>query len=194
MIRNALRAVIATIVLVVITGVVYPLVMTAVGQTVFKHQANGSVVQAPGGTAVGSGLIGQEWKGPQWFYGRPSAVGYNASTSGGSNLGPNSRQLAQDIEQRATAIIALEGPYHQGLTAAGIPSDLLVASGSGLDPDISPAAAAFQAPRVAAARHLPVQQVNQLIALHTQGKTLGFLGEPRVNVLELNAALNQLSG
>jgi K+-transporting ATPase ATPase C chain len=193
MIKQLIRASIATIVLVVITGVVYPLVITAVGQVAFNHKADGSIVEA-NGKPVGSSLIGQEWKGPQWFYGRPSAVDYDASTSAGSNLGPNSQQLADDIKQRAKAILALEGQYHPGLTTAQIPSDLLTSSASGLDPQISPAAAEFQAPRVAAERNLSVQQVDQLIESNTQDKTLGFLGEPRVNVLELNAALAQLAG
>jgi K+-transporting ATPase ATPase C chain len=184
---------IATIILVVITGIVYPFVMTAVGQVAFNHTADGSVVEADG-RPVGSSLIGQEWKGPQWFYGRPSAVNYDASTSAGSNLGPNSQQLASDIEARAKAIVSLEGRYHPGLTTAQIPSDLLTSSASGLDPQVSPAAASFQAPRIAAVRNISEQEVNQLIDQNTNGKTLGFLGEPRVNVLELNAALAQLAG
>ena len=193
MIKQLIRALIVTVILVVITGVLYPLVITAVGQVAFHHTADGSVVEA-NGKPVGSSLIGQDWKGTQWFYGRPSAVNYDASTSAGTNLGPNSQQLASDIEKRAEAIVSLEGQYRPGLTTAQIPSDLLTSSASGLDPQISPAAASFQAPRIAAVRHISVGEVNQLIEQSTNGKTLGFLGEPRVNVLELNAAIARLAG
>lgn len=195
MIRNALRALVATVVLAVLTGLVYPLVMAGFAQAAFHGKANGSLIQESGRT-VGSALIGQEWTGPQWFYGRPSAISkpYDASTSSGSNLGPRAQALADAIKERVAAIVKVEGPYHSGLTAAGIPADLLTASGSGLDPHISPAAAMFQAPRIAAARHLSVGDVEQLIRDHTSGRTFGVLGEPRVNVLELNLALERLSG
>jgi len=191
MMRNALRAVLATVVLAVLTGLVYPLVMTGVAQVAFHGKANGSLVQADGRT-VGSSLIGQRWTGPQWFYGRPSAVPDNAFTSSGSNLGPLSRELAAQIERRVAAIQRLEGLYHPGLKASQIPVDLLTASASGLDPDVSPAAAFFQAPRIAAVRGLPLGEVKRLIAAHVEGRTFGFLGEPRVNVLELNLALQTL--
>jgi K+-transporting ATPase ATPase C chain len=164
--------------------------MTGIGQLAFGAKADGSLVEADG-RAVGSSLIGQQWKGPQWFYGRPSAIDYDASTSSGSNLGPRAKPLADEIRKRAEAIIALEGPYHSGLTTADIPVDLLTASSSGLDPNITPEAARFEAPRVAAARGLALDRVLQLIDEHTDGRTLGFLGEPRVNVLELNLALVQ---
>jgi potassium-transporting ATPase KdpC subunit len=193
MMRNVVRAIIATVVLAVLTGLIYPLVMTGVAQVAFNSKADGSVVKVDG-SAVGSSLIGQQWSGDQWFYGRPSAIDYDASTSSGSNLGPTNRTLAEDIAARAKAIEALEGPYHPGLTTADIPVDLLTASASGLDPDISPAAARFQAPRIAAVTSLPLEQVQALIDDHTTGKDLGFLGEPRVNVLELNLALRQLTG
>ena len=145
---------------------------------------------------MGSSLIGQQWTGPQWFYGRPSAISnpYDASTSSGSNLGPLSKPLADAIRQRVAAILKVDGPYHPGLTAAQIPVDLLTASASGLDPDISPAAALFEAPRIAAVRHLSLARVEALIAAHTSTRTLGFLGEPRVNVLELNLSLRQRAG
>lgn len=188
MIRIAVRALIATVVLVVLTGVIYPLLVTGFAQLVMQSKANGSIL-TENGSPIGSSLIGQEWKGPQWFYGRPSAVEYDASTSSGSNLGPHSKELASEIRQRVAAILALEGPYHPNLTASDIPADLLTASGSGLDPDISPAAAAFQAPRIASARSLPLSKVRGLIDANTAGRTLGFLGEPRVNVLDLNLAL-----
>jgi potassium-transporting ATPase KdpC subunit len=190
MIRNAVGATLAVVVLAVLTGLVYPLAMTGLAQVAFRGKADGSIVRVDG-RSVGSSMIGQIWKGPQWFYGRPSAIHDDASTSSGSNLGPLSKGLADAIRGRAKVIIALEGSYHPGLTTAQIPSDLLTASASGLDPDISPAAAAFQAPRIAAVRHLPLSTVMALIRDHTTARTLGFLGEPRVNVLELNLALQR---
>ena len=190
--RTALRALRATLLLAAVTGIAYPLVMTGIGQVAFAHDANGSLVDVAG-QPVGSALIGQEWTGPQWFYGRPSAVQNDAATSSGTNLGPRSQQLADDIESRATAILKLESPYTPGLTTADIPVDLLAASGSGLDPDISVAAARFQAPRIASVRGLPPDEVMRLIDAHTAEKTLGFLGEPRVNVLELNIALQEVA-
>jgi potassium-transporting ATPase KdpC subunit len=190
--RTALRALIATLLLAAITGIAYPLVMTGIGQVAFAHDANGSLVDV-NGQPVGSALIGQQWTGPQWFYGRPSAVQNDAATSSGTNLGPRSQQLADDIKARADAILKLESPYTPGLTTAEVPVDLLTASGSGLDPDISVAAAQFQAPRIASVRGLPLDQVMSLIDAHTADKTLGFLGEPRVNVLELNIALQEVA-
>jgi K+-transporting ATPase ATPase C chain len=190
--RTALRALRATLLLAAVTGIAYPLVMTGIGQVAFAHDANGSLVDVAG-QPVGSALIGQRWTGPQWFYGRPSAVQNDAATSSGTNLGPRSQQLADDIESRATAILKLESPYTPGLTTADIPVDLLAASGSGLDPDISVAAARFQAPRIASVRGLPPDEVMRLIDAHTAEKTLGFLGEPRVNVLELNIALQEVA-
>jgi potassium-transporting ATPase KdpC subunit len=187
--KTALRALIATVILVLLTGVLYPAVMTAFAQVALKNDANGSLVQHDG-TEVGSSRIGQAWSGPRWFYGRPSAVDDDASTSSGSNLGPTSKPLSEDIASRIQRILKLEGPYTGGLTAAEIPVDLVTASASGLDPDISVAAAEFQAPRIAAVRNIPLQQVQQLIAGTTAGKTLGFLGEPHVNVLALNLALD----
>jgi K+-transporting ATPase ATPase C chain len=191
-IRNITRAAIATVLLALLTGLLYPLAMTAFAQVAFKDKANGSLVDV-NGQPVGSSLIGQRWVGPEWFYGRPSAVQDDASTSSGSNLGPRSQELADDIEKRAAVIIKVESPYTPGLTTAAIPVDLLTASGSGLDPDISVAAAQFQAPRIAAVRGLPLDQVMGLIDAHTAGKTFGFLGEPRVNVLELNLALQEVA-
>jgi K+-transporting ATPase ATPase C chain len=193
MIRNAIRALVATVVLAAITGLVYPLVMTGFAQVVLHSKANGSIVDIDG-RAVGSSLIGQAWSGPQWFYGRPSAIAkpYDASTSSGSNLGPVSKALADAIKERIAAIVKVEGPYHPGLKASDIPVDLLTASASGLDPDISPAAAFFEAPRIAAVRHVSLARIQALIRQNTAGRTLGMLGEPRVNVLELNLALERL--
>jgi K+-transporting ATPase ATPase C chain len=188
-VKTALRAVIATVVLVILTGVIYPAVMTAFAQVAMRGDADGSLVQRDG-TDVGSSRIGQAWKGPRWFYGRPSAIDYDASTSSGSNLGPTSKPLSDDITSRIEHILKLEGPYTSGLTAGQIPVDLVTASSSGLDPDISVAAADFQAPRIAAVRNIPLEQVQQLIADTAVAKTLGFLGEPHVNVLALNLALD----
>jgi K+-transporting ATPase ATPase C chain len=143
------------------------------------------------GQVVGSTSIGQAWEGNQWFHGRPSAVDYDASTSSGSNLGPLSQDLSDQIAERAQAILDLEGSYNPGLTVADIPVDLLTASASGLDPDISVAAAELQAPRIAAVRGLSLDQVRALIRDQTVDPTLGFLGQQHVNVLELNLALEQ---
>lgn len=192
MIRTIVRAVVATLLLAALTGLAYPLAMTGIAEGLFADRANGSLVVV-NGKPVGSALIGQAWDGPSWFYGRPSAIGEDASTSGGSNLGPRSRQLADEIAARAAAIARLEAPYVPGVTAAMIPADLLTASGSGLDPDISVGAARFQAPRVAAVRGLAIEQVDALIDAHTDERTLGVLGEPRVNVLELNIALQEVA-
>jgi len=194
-IRNALRALIATVVLAVITGLIYPLVMTGFARIAFHGKADGSLVSVDG-KPVGSSLIGQEWKGPQWFYGRPSATStpYDAAASSGSNLGPLSKALADEIRHRVAAIVMLEGSYHPHLKPSDIPVDLLTASASGLDPDITPAAAMFEAPRVAAVVHIPLSEVMSLIRSHTESRTLGLFGEPRVNVLELNLALEKLAG
>jgi len=188
-IKTAARAALATVVLMVLTGVVYPLVITGIAQVALRDKADGSL-ETVDGTVVGSALIGQLWQGDGWFYGRPSAVGYDASTSSGSNLGPNSSELASAIADRAKAILELEAPYNPGLTLAAIPVDLLTASASGLDPDISEAAALLQVPRIAAVRGLSEQAVRRLVQENVQGRQLGILGQPRVNVLELNLALD----
>jgi potassium-transporting ATPase KdpC subunit len=190
-IKIALRATLAAIVLLVLTAVLYPLAITGIGQVVLKDQANGSLVEE-NGTIVGSSLIGQAWEGEQWFYGRPSAIAYDASTSSGSNLGPNSQDLSTAMKDQATAILELETPYNPGLTVSTIPVDLLTSSGSGLDPDISEAAAMLQVPRLAAVRGLSEDAVRQLVEDSVQGRELGFLGQARVNVLELNLALERL--
>jgi K+-transporting ATPase ATPase C chain len=191
MMKTALRAALATIVLLVITAVIYPLVITGVAQVALKDKANGSLVHV-NGKAVGSSLIAQKWEGDQWFYGRPSAIDYDASTSSGSNLGPNSQDLESAIADQAAAILKLEGPYNPGLTVAQIPADLLTSSSSGLDPDISEAAALLQVPRIASVRGLSEADVRSLVEDHVVGRTLGFLGQARVNVLELNIALQGL--
>jgi K+-transporting ATPase ATPase C chain len=192
MIKVAIRATLTTLVLAVLTGLVYPLVITGIAQVGIGSKANGSLITV-GGQVVGSSSIGQLWTGDKWFYGRPSAVSYDASTSSGTNLGPTSAALAQQVKDRAAAILKQEGPYNPGLTIAQIPVDLLTASGSGLDPDISEAAALLQVPRIAAARGLPIATVRALVESHLQHAQYGFLGLPRVNVLRLNIALSRLT-
>ena len=188
MIQNVVRALRAVVVLGLLTGLVYPLVITGVAQVTMSDKADGSLVRVDG-EIVGSSSIGQLWEGEQWFHGRPSSVDYDASTSSGSNLGPHSQELADLIAERADAILALESPYVDGLEIADIPVDLLAASASGLDPHISVAAAELQAPRIAEVRGLSLEEVEALIGEHTEGPALGFLGKERVNVLELNLAL-----
>jgi K+-transporting ATPase ATPase C chain len=193
MIRNAARALIALVVLTVLTGLLYPVVITGVAQVAMGGKADGSLVRV-GDQIVGSSSIGQLWEGEEWFHGRPSAVDYDASVSSGSNLGPTSQELAGLIGERVDAVLALEGPYNPDLTASAIPVDLLTASASGLDPHISVAAAELQAPRIASVRGLSLEDVTSLIDRQTEGRTLGLFGQPRVNVLELNLALQQLAG
>lgn len=174
----------------VLTGLVYPLTMTGVAQVAFKSKANGSIVYRYG-KAVGSKLIGQSFEGQQYFHGRPSAAGtngYDAEASGASNLGPTNPALTQAIQQRAAQV-----RQENGLPAdAKVPADLVEASGSGLDPDISPQSALLQVKRVARARNLPEKVILGLVRSHTQRRQLGLLGESRVNVLELNLALDRL--
>jgi K+-transporting ATPase ATPase C chain len=177
--------------LTVITGVAYPLVVTGIAQAVFPDQANGSLV-TKNGKVVGSSLIGQNFSDPKYFWGRPSATSpqpYNGAGSSGSNQGPLNPALADAVKARAEALRAAD----PGNTAP-VPVDLVTASGSGLDPHISVAAADYQSLRVARARNLPPAQVQALVAEHTEGRLLGLLGEARVNVLALNLALDRLSG
>lgn len=188
--RTAARALRAVVVIAVLTGLAYPLVVTGIAQLTMADRADGSLLRVDG-QLVGSSSIGQPWEGAEWFHGRPSAIDYDASTSSGSNLGPSSRELSQQIRGRADAILELEGPYDPGLTISDIPVDLLTASASGLDPDISRAAAELQAPRIAAVRGLSLGRVLGLIDDHIEGRALGFLGQERVNVLELNLALER---
>lgn len=176
-------------VLTALTGVLYPLLVTTIAQTLFPQQAAGSLIVRDG-RVVGSRLIGQSFTDPKYFWGRPSATApmpNNASASGGSNLGPLNPALQEAVKAR---IEALRGADPGNLAA--VPVDLVTASGSGLDPDISIAAALYQAARVARLRALAPAQVEALIARHGQGRWLGFIGEPRVNVLQLNLALNAL--
>ena len=185
-----LPALAVTAVLMVITGVLYPGVVTAVAQLLFPRQANGSLVVV-GGRVVGSALIGQRFAGARYFHPRPSAAGagYDDTLSGGTNLGPTSAKLADTLIARAVnSAVRLDGAVR-----GRVPSDLVTASASGLDPHISPASAALQVGRVARARGLAEEVVRALVARHTVGRTFGVLGEPRVNVLLLNLALDSLA-
>jgi potassium-transporting ATPase KdpC subunit len=173
-------AITLTLFFALLTGLLYPLAITGAAQAMFPHEANGSQI-IRSGALVGSALIGQGWTADKYFHGRPSAVNYDASTSSGSNLGPSSKTLIGQLDDRAKA-----------LGGTGIPVDLVTASGSGLDPDISPAGALFQVGRVAKARGLGEDVVRQLVAAHTEGPELGMLGEAHVNVLSLNLALDEL--
>jgi potassium-transporting ATPase KdpC subunit len=171
----------------VLTGLIYPLAVTGLAQLVFPHQANGSLIVRNGQT-VGSTLIGQQFDDPKYFWGRLSATGpypYNAAASSGSNLGPTNPALMDEVKARIAALKAADPA-----NARPIPVDLVTSSGSGLDPDISVAAALYQLPRVASLRSLSETAVRVLVDQHTRGRQFGFLGEPRVNVLELNLALD----
>ncbi len=175
------------LVLSVITGVLYPLAATGLAQLLFPQQANGSLI-AKDGKPVGSSLIGQSFTDPKYFWGRPSATApnaYNAGASSGSNLGPTNPALTGIVKQRIAALRAADPA-----NTAPVPVDLVTASASGLDPQISPAAAQYQVARVARLRHLDVARVQSLVRRHTQGRQLGLLGEPRVDVLKLNLALD----
>jgi potassium-transporting ATPase KdpC subunit len=194
--RQFRPAIVALVVLTVITGIIYPLVVTGIAQVIFPYQANGSIITGPDGKPAGSALIGQQFDDPKYFWGRLSATGpvpytaFNADKltgSSGSNYGPLNPALKDAVQARIDALKAAD----PGNTAP-IPVDLVTASGSGLDPHISPAAAAYQVHRVAKARGLDEAQVRELVARYTEGRQLGFLGEPRVNVLELNLALDGL--
>jgi K+-transporting ATPase ATPase C chain len=199
-IRTQLRpAIVALIALTIVTGIIYPLVVTGIAQVAFPYQANGSIIAGADGRPIGSALIGQEFDDPRYFWGRPSATGpvpytaFNADKltgSAGSNYGPlNEALIGRDglVQARIAALKEADPSNTQP-----IPVDLVTASGSGLDPHISPAAAEYQVSRVAQARGLDAARVRELVARHTEGRTLGILCEPRVNVLELNLALEQL--
>jgi potassium-transporting ATPase KdpC subunit len=195
MLREIRPAIIVLVLLTLITGLAYPLAMTAIAGVIFPKQAHGSLIERDG-KVVGSALIGQEFKDDKYFHGRPSATTapdpadstktvpapYNAANSGGSNLGPTSKALNDRVKE---AVDKLKAENHEA-----VPIDLVTTSGSGLDPDISPEAALFQVPRVAKARNMPEDRVRQLVTENTQGRLAGLLGEPRVNVLALNLALN----
>ena len=190
MVKLLRQAIVLLLLLTAITGLLYPLAVTGFAQLVFPHQANGSLIVRDG-KPVGSGLIGQSFTDPKYFWGRPSATTpqpYNGTASGGSNLGPSNPALTDAVEARITALRVAD----PGNTTP-VPVDLVTTSGSGLDPDISPAAALYQVNRVARARGLSVAAVRTLVGRHIRGRQFGVLGEPRVNVLELNLALDQLA-
>jgi K+-transporting ATPase ATPase C chain len=186
--RNLLIALWFTLVTTMMFGVLYPLAITGLAQVLFPDRANGQLVER-NGKIVGSRIIGQSFTGPGYFHSRPSAAGtgYDATSSGGSNLGPTNKTLLERVKGDVQKL-QLESPD------APIPVDLVTASGSGLDPDISPAAAEYQIPRVAHSRGIKEDGLRTLVQKHTKGRDLGFLGEPRVNVLELNLELNNLHG
>lgn len=190
MIETILRsAVVLFVYLTLLTGIAYPVVVTGIAQGVFRSQANGSLLSHADGRVIGSGLIGQSFTEPRYFHGRPSATAespYNAAASGGSNQGPLNPALITAVQERIAALHALDPD-----PAAAIPVDLVTASGSGLDPHISVAAAHFQVARVSRVRHLDPRMVSALIESHTENRLLGVIGEPRVNVLLLNLALDK---
>jgi len=184
--KNLITAVLMTIATTVLLGIIYPLVVTALAQLIFPKQANGQLIQRAGQT-VGSRIIGQGFSGPSYFHSRPSAAGtgYDAANSNGSQLGP----INQKLIDRVKGDVATAQTDNPG---APVPVDLVTTSASGLDPDITPAAAEFQIPRIARERHLPEDQVRRLVHEHIQPRQFGVLGEPSVNVLELNIALEDL--
>jgi len=192
MLRDLKSSVVAVIVLTAVFGLGLPALFTGFAQVAFKHQANGSLIQIDGKT-VGSRLVAQAFVKSQYFHERPSATSpaYNGGGTTFANLGPTSPDLAKAVQKQAAAILKLEAPYNPGLTIHQIPVDAATTSGSGVDPDISPAYAQLQARRIAAVRKLPLATVQRLIKANTNGRSLGFLGEPGVNVLTLNVALDK---
>jgi len=188
LLKHIYPAVALTIVLTVLVGIIYPFVMTGLSELLFKEKARGSLIEREG-KVIGSHLIGQPFKGPGYFHSRPSAAGsgYDAAASGSTNLGPTSKQLFEEQVRGLVKQLRAESANTQ------IPVDLITSSGSGLDPHISPAAAEFQIPRVARERRMSEDEVRGFVRKHTEGREFGVLGEPRVNVLELNLALDEAS-
>jgi K+-transporting ATPase ATPase C chain len=190
--RTALRSALAVVVLTVALGLVYPLVMTGFARVVFSNKSNGSLIER-NGQVVGSKLVAQGFNSPRYFHERPSGTSpaYNAAATTFLNLGPTNPDLAENIRAAALAVLKLERPYNPGLRVGDIPVDAVTTSGSGVDPDISPLYARLQAARIAKVRGLSPDRVQQLIDDNTDGRSLGFLGEPGVNVLKLNLALDK---
>jgi potassium-transporting ATPase KdpC subunit len=184
--KNLITAVLMTLAMTLLLGVAYPLAITALSQLLFKDKANGQILYRDG-EAIGSRLIAQPFTSPKYFHSRPSAAGrgYDAANSGGTNLGPTNRKLIDRIQADAAAL-------HNENPSQPVPIDLVTTSASGLDPEISPAAAEFQIPRVARERGLPESQLRSLVLRHTRARDLGLFGEPRVNVLELNLDLDEV--
>jgi K+-transporting ATPase ATPase C chain len=181
--KNLVTAILMTIVTTILLGLVYPLVVTGLAQVIFPDNANGQLIRDSNGTIVGSRLIGQPFSSPGYFRSRPSAASYDASASSGSNLGPTNQKLIDRVKTDVEKLQA-ENP------GKPVPIDLVTTSASGLDPHISPAAAEFQLPRVARERGMSEDELRRIVATHTEGRQFGFLGEPRVNVLELNLDLD----
>jgi potassium-transporting ATPase KdpC subunit len=191
MLRDLRASIVAAVVITVLFGLAYPLAVTGVSQVAFPNKADGSRVTVDGHD-VGSRLIGQDFNGRKdYFQGRPSATGYDPEVTFFNNLGPNSGHLKLEIERQVKDYLALEEPYVPGLTAAQVPVDAVTTSASGVDPHISQANARIQAHRIAAVRSLPLDRIEELISDNTDGRALGVLGEPGVNVLELNIALDK---
>lgn len=188
--RDLLTSLIAVIFITVCFGLVYPLAMTGISQVVFPGKANGSKVTV-NGRVVGSSLIGQEFKSKAYFHSRPSATGYSADATYFGNLGPNSVEAREAVRENLAAYVRLEKPYDRSLTREDVPVDAVTESASGVDPEISQANAWIQAHRIAAVRGLPLAKVDELISDHTSGRFLGLFGEPGVNVLQLNIALDE---
>ena len=181
--KNFVTAILMTIVTTVLLGLVYPLVVTGLAQVIFPDQANGQLIRRADGTVIGSRLIGQPFSSPGYFRSRPSAANYDAAASSGSNLGPTNQKLIDRVKADVEKLQA-ENP------GKPVPIDLVTTSGSGLDPHLSPAAAEFQVPRVASERGMSEAKVREVVAAHTESRQFGFLGEARVNVLELNLDLD----
>lgn len=186
MLTELRRGLLFTVVTMLLLGGVYHVVLWGIGRVLFASQAEGSLIRKADGTVVGSRLIAQKFTKPEYFQPRPSAVDYNAASTGGSNYGPSNPDHLKAVQERLDAITKLEG-----VGASQVPSEMVTASGAGLDPHIPPAAAELQAARVAQARGVPVERVRELVRAHTEPPTFGFLGRARVNVLELNLALDQ---
>jgi K+-transporting ATPase ATPase C chain len=195
MLRDLRASVIAGVIFTVVLGLAIPALFTGFAQVAFKSQADGSLITR-NGTVIGSRLAAQGFTKAQYFHERPSATSpaYNAAGTTFANLGPTNPQLATNVQKAAQAILKLEGPYNPGMTIHDIPVDAVTTSGSGIDPDISPAYAQLQSKRIAAVRKLPLSTVQKLISENTDGRSLGFFGEPGVNVLELNLALDKETG